>query len=1773
MQKLAEICVRRPVFATMLILALTVVGVFSFFTLGVDLFPRIDFPTITITIVNPGASPQEIETEITDRVEAAVNTISGIDELRSTSVESVSQVFVTFVLEKNADVAAQEARDKISLILNELPETAEAPIVLKLDTDAAPILRIVVSAPRPLGEVNELAENRIAEKLESVGGVGRVEIVGGSKREIQIQVDPNRLRAFNVPVNQVVNAVRAQNLEIPGGRINQGARESTVRTLGRIREVEGFNDLVVADRNGYAVKVRDLGRAVDTVEEQRSASLFNGRPAVSLIVSKQSGENTVAVADAIKQKLAEIRPTLPPDVDVEIAGDQSVYIRAAVNAVETHLVEGSILASIVVFLFLWNFRSTLIAAIAIPTSIISTFGLMAAMDYTLNQITMLALTLMVGIVIDDAIVVLENIYRFIEEKGMRPFDAAIEGTREIGLAVMATTLSLLAVFLPVGFMGGIVGRFMSSFGLTASFAIAVSLLVSFTLTPMLSARLIKPREEGEKGRRGEGEKGRQGDENPQSAIRNPQSKEGRVYRRIDRAYTRMLEWSMAHRKTIALLSVLTIISIVPLFMIVGKNFLPVDDQAQFEISVRAPEGASLPATMAILERIAAETRKLPGVTDTLITAGGGQQGAVNSGSIYVKLAPIEARGLSQQELMVRARALLGKFPAELRTSVQQVAGISGGGFRNADIQFLVSGPGVEKLTQYANELLKRMKTIPDVVDADTSVVAGKPEVRVTPDRVRAAELGVQVGDIAQALNTLVAGQEVSTFFAGDEDYEVRVRAAGEFRRRPEDLEQMIVASGQGGWVSLNDVVKIEAGVGPSSIDRLNRQRQVTLTANVKPGGSQAEVIERMNQFVSEMKLEPGYTTGLVGRSKELGRAGYYFAFAFGLSFVFMYMVLAAQFESFIHPVTILLTLPLAVPFGILSLLIFGQTINIFSGLGLLLLFGIVKKNAILQIDHTNGLRKKGMERYAAIIQANRDRLRPILMTTIALVAGMLPLVISRGPGSGTNRSIGVLVVGGQSLCLLLTLLAVPVFYSLFEDLLELPLWRRMDSRWQALRAKLRDRFAAPLINVFRRGPRRMGVVIGFSLMLFAAPCSGNSPNGSWEIVQACHCPNLLSFADLESHHRQVVDCSIPAYQQQKCFPESHQRKLVDCSSPAFLGFRRKQVGLEQSTSFRWWDSKKWRPFCRSGLNNPPPAGGGILRAEAQQQSQSPAPQQPPPVAAPDYRAPLRPLPQIEQVGVNPNDQMSLTLEEAVMLALNNNRDINVSRINAIIAGFDLRAARGVFDPVFVAESNYEQSIIPVGSILEGGEDGVVRNKDLTGRARLGGATPVGGGDYQVEFFSRRLTTDNQFIILNPQYPTALTFFYNQPLWRNFRFDENRRLIEVAKKNLSLTDAQFRQQVIEIVTRVEQAYWELTFSLRNLNVQVEALRQARSQSESNRRLVKEGVLASIDIVEADAQVASFEQNVYRAQEVVTRADNTLKTLILSERTSPLWSRALTPTTPVSLVPPPITLNEAVSTALANRPELQQLQTTTEINEINTRFYRNQTRPQIDLIGSYTADGLAGTPVQGASTPFGDSLLRLETRINQLSILAGLPPLPGTGTGLADIPPILIGGYGQSLSNLFAQKFPIARAGLRISLPLYNRTAEAQLGRALAESTRIVNQRERLEMQIEAEIRDTLQVMRSAEARLASAAAASLLAEQQAASESRKFQNGLSTVFLVLQRQTELLTARMRELLAQTDLNKSIAELQRVTGRTLEAHKIALRTETPAGKPGQKTGFVK
>jgi HAE1 family hydrophobic/amphiphilic exporter-1 len=1071
MQKLAEICVRRPVFATVIVLILTVVGGFSFFTLGVDRFPKIDIPTVSVSTTNPGAAPQEIETEITDIIEGVVNTVPGIDEMRSSSAQGRSNVTINFNLEKDPDLATQEVRDKVSTIINRLPETADPPIVRKSDPDSQPVLVYAISAPRSAIELTTFVQNQIQERIESADGVGEVVVFGGRAREIKIYVEPDRLRAFNMSVTEVSNALRAQNLELPGGRLDEGARTVTLRTLSRITRVEDFNDIVITTRNGYAVKVRDIGRVEDSGVDPQSAASLDGVPSVSLGIRKQSGANTIAVIDGVKQRMAEIQPLLPPDIKVVVTRDQSEFIETSLHAIEEHLIVGGLLAALIVFLFLWNFRSTIIAALAIPTSIISAFALIAALGYSLNQMTMLALTLMVGIVIDDAIVVLENIYRFVEEKGMHPFQAAIEGTREIGLAVMATTLSLLAVFVPVGFMSGIVGRFMSSFGLTSAAAIAVSLIVSFTLTPMLAARWIKPRDEtlepedipeaeaatvpGSESRVSSSSAlTRNSPPETGNAAGHGGSKGGRFYRPVDRSYMWMLRWSMAHRAIVVLICVVVVASIWPLYSAVGYNFLPDEDESAYQVSLRASQGTSLAATQSILERVARDVREqIPGVESTLVNAGGfGGGGTPNQGSVQVRLKPVKERKYSQADLIQQTRDMIRKrkYPKEYVISASGGSSIGaslGQGRGGSSLGFYISGPDIQKLDDYSNKLVERIKQDENFRDADRSLQLSSPEVRIIIDRQRAADLGVKAGDVALALNTLAAGARVTTFSEGSDQYDVVVRAGEEFRRTRENLSNFTVASASGGVVGLEKLVRLEEGESPASIDRLNRQRQVTVSASLAPNGSESEGLAAIQRYANELNMEAGYRTRVTGQSKELQRANRSFMLAFLLSFVFMYLILAAQFESFIHPVTILLTLPLSIPFALLSTLIAGQRLNIFSALGILLLFGIVKKNAILQIDHTNELRTHGMDRYEAILQANRDRLRPILMTTIALVAGMIPLILGTGAGAATNRSIGVLVVGGQSLCLLLTLLAVPVFYSLFEDAKESRVWGYIGARF------------------------------------------------------------------------------------------------------------------------------------------------------------------------------------------------------------------------------------------------------------------------------------------------------------------------------------------------------------------------------------------------------------------------------------------------------------------------------------------------------------------------------------------------------------------------------------------------------------------------------------------------------------------------------------------------------------------------------------------------------
>ncbi|HEV8573819.1 MAG TPA: efflux RND transporter permease subunit, partial [Dehalococcoidia bacterium] len=865
-------------------------------------------------------------------------------------------------------------------------------------------------------------------------------------RAINVWVDADRLAAYQIPITTVRSALASQNADVPGGNVTAGTREQTLRTMGRFTDPKAFNDLVVATINGTPIRISDIGYSEDGTKEQRSIARLNGTPAVTLEVRRQSGANTIDVIESAKANLAKVTNQLPGDIKLEIIRDQSRYIYAALHEINLHLVLGSILACLVVLAFMRNWRSTIIAGVAIPASVVSTFGMMWALDFTLNSVTMLALVLMVGIVIDDAIVVLENIFRFVEEKKKNPFEAAREATAEIGLAVLATTLSLVIIFIPVSFMSSISGRFLYQFGITAAVAVMVSLLVSFTLTPMMSARLLKA----------------EGASNEHSAAK---SRTG-FYALLDRGYVGSLAFAMRYRFIVLILAIGVMATSIPLYRVVKQDYIPTDvDEAEFDINVNAPEGTSLKSMNEAMLAIEADLQSTPGVRLVLANAGGGFLGGVGQGNAYVRIAPHEERtfsigrlwretlkgtpgaafhgNYSQTDVMKEVRNRLRKYTG-LRSSVRNAPSFNLGG-GNFAIDFVFRGPDLNTLSQYAEKLREKTKEIGGIVDADTTLRLDKPELRVEIDRARAATLGVDARDIASALRIMVGGdQEVSRFRdeSVNDDYDVQLRLVEGDRNSPESISRLFVPSKRGGLVRLDNLVKITPAKTASRIDRLDRQRQVSLRASPAPGFALADRLEALKAAAAEMNLQPGYTTSVSGRGRELERTFNEFLWAFLLSVIFMYMILASQFESVIHPLTILLSLPLSVPFAMLSLWYTGNTLNLYSALGILVLFGVVKKNAILQIDHMNNLRTHGMDRLAAIMQGNRDRLRPILMTTLALVAGMLPLWVGTGPGAEERRAIAVVVIGGQMLSLLLTLLVTPVAYSLFEDAAARLRWSR-----------------------------------------------------------------------------------------------------------------------------------------------------------------------------------------------------------------------------------------------------------------------------------------------------------------------------------------------------------------------------------------------------------------------------------------------------------------------------------------------------------------------------------------------------------------------------------------------------------------------------------------------------------------------------------------------------------------------------------------------------------
>ncbi len=1082
MQKLAEICIRRPVFAAMIVLSLVVVGSASYFKLGVDRFPSVDLPTVSVRTNLPGASPEEMETLVSQRIEEVVNTVDGIDNLRSVSGQGTSIVLATFNLNRDIDTAAQDVRDRVSTVVRDLPPDAKPPVVAKFNNDSTPVLTIALSGNRSLRELTEYADKVVRVQLERSGGVGEVNISGGLDRAINVWIDAERLAAYKLSISQVRDALRRQNADVPGGNVETGKQELVLRTLGRYTDPREMEELVVTSINGSPIKIRDLGRVEDGTKEQRSVARLNGVPTVTVEIRRQSGANTVEVIHNVKSQLARVASQLPADVKMEIIRDQERYIGAALSEITHHLILGSILASLVVLLFMRSWRSTLIAAVAIPCSVISTFGMMRALNFTLNGVTMLALVLMVGVVIDDAIVVLENIFRFVEEKRITPMRAATEATADIGLAVMATTFSLVVIFLPVSFMSSISGRFLFQFGITAAVAVLVSLLVSFTLTPMMSARLLRAKDAtaGHTSELG----------HHHDALASASSRRG-FYSYIDRFYTWLLRLSMRHRLVVAVIAIAVALSSIPLYRVVKQEYIPTDvDEAEFEVNVNAPEGTNLEAMNTAMLAIEKDLMSTPGVRLVLSNCGGSFLGAVNQGGAYVRIAPPEERLFSltklwdaiksghplaawrgnytQRDVMQEVRRRVQKY-APLRFGVRNAPSFNIGGGNN-DIDFVFRGPELEQLAKYADALRLKTKEIGGIVDADTTLKLDKPELRVHINRDRAADLGVDTSDVSTALRLMVGGDEQVSRFRDpsvNEDYDVQLRLSEQDRKDTATISRLFVPSSRGGLVRLDSLVDIKEDVSPSRIDRLDRQRQASMRAGVAPGFALADRLEALRQAAAAMNLPPAYSTTIAGRGRELEKTFVEFLWAFLLSIVFMYMILASQFESTTHPLTILLSLPLSIPFALLSLWLLSDTLNLYSALGILVLFGVVKKNAILQIDHMNSLRTLGMERQDAIIQGNRDRLRPILMTTLALIAGMAPLALGTGPGAEERRSIAIVVIGGQSLSLLLTLVATPVVYSLLDDLSSTAQWRRM--------ARSAARITAPITGVARRlAPTRRG---------------------------------------------------------------------------------------------------------------------------------------------------------------------------------------------------------------------------------------------------------------------------------------------------------------------------------------------------------------------------------------------------------------------------------------------------------------------------------------------------------------------------------------------------------------------------------------------------------------------------------------------------------------------------------------------------------------------------
>ncbi|MCG3160191.1 MAG: Multidrug resistance protein MdtC [Acidobacteria bacterium] len=1006
----------------MLIGFLVVLGLFSFRDLGVDLFPKADPATVFVSVKLPGAQPEEMVTQIVLPIEEALSTISGIDELRARTVEGSATITVQFVLERDIEDAAQDVREKVAGAMRQLPPNVIPPVIQKADPDSEPVMTVAVASDRSLRETTEIADKQIRRILETVDGVGEVSMSGGRERQIRIYVDAEKLSAYGVTINEVERAVHDENVESPGGRIIRGESEMGVRTMGRIDASSQFSDIIVKNVAGSPIRLRDIGRVEDDIQEPRTFASIERKPAILLDIRRQSGTNTVKIIDAIRARLANIEKELPPGFTMRVTRDQSVFIRASIDSLMEHLLLGSLLASLIVWIFIRNLRSVFIAAVAIPTSVIATFTLMKALDFTLNNMTLLALTLSVGIVIDDAIVVLENIYRYVEEKGYDPFRAAIDGTKEIALAVMATTLSLVIIFVPIAFMTGYARRYVYQFGWTMAFSIIVSMLVSFTLTPMLSARLLKKSSAGS------------GNDRVDSGHAQHTSKESKLFLWMDRAYGWILELSLRHRVIFVILCLGVFATTFPLSSWIGRDWIPPDDQSELMVSLDLPEGSSLQTTANRIEELAERMKNEVKGVDFVVPQVP-PEGRMNHSHSYIKLVDARQRKETNIEIANQIRKIMAQYP-NMRFRVNIPSALGGGGEAQFyPIRGSLLGQDFNQVVELAKQSNDEMRKAPGLVDVEPGLNLNNPEFQVKVDRQKASDLGVRVADVAHAVRLMFSGDdEISTYKEGDEQYLVTMQLLPEQRNNPEMLARLMVPSSKLGQTRLDNLAAITRGTGPARIERLNRQFQVGLNANLKPGVSLDEGARQTTEAMGRVALPEGYKFKFFGQVKVLEETTANLIITFLLASIFMYMVLAAQFESILHPLIIMLSLPLSIPFALFSLWATGRSLNLWSALGVLLLLGIVKKNAILQIDYTNQLRREGVPLREAIIRANHVRLRPILMTTFSIVAGLIPTAIGIGAGAAQRSAIAVTIIGGQTLCLLLTLLVTPVAYSLLAGL-------------------------------------------------------------------------------------------------------------------------------------------------------------------------------------------------------------------------------------------------------------------------------------------------------------------------------------------------------------------------------------------------------------------------------------------------------------------------------------------------------------------------------------------------------------------------------------------------------------------------------------------------------------------------------------------------------------------------------------------------------------------